>query len=147
MATDPLDTRAVLASAGNAVWTGMPDGTTIGHVHLHVGDLEGAARFYHAALGLDAMAWSYPGALFLAAGGYHHHLGVNIWAGPDATPAGAGDARLLEWELVVPEGKQAEAALRSMEGTGQPIRQDREGWAVPDPWGTVLRLRVAAPMV
>jgi catechol 2,3-dioxygenase len=145
MATDPLDTRALLAVAGNAAWSGMPHGTTIGHVHLHVGDLEEAARFYHAGLGFDAMAWNYPGALFLAAGGYHHHLGVNIWAGADATPARADDARLLEWELVVPEGKQAEAALRSIEATGQPIRQDSEGWTAPDPWGTVLRLRIGAP--
>lgn len=145
MATEPLDTRAVLAAAGGARWTGMPDGTTIGHVHLHVGALEGAAQFYHAALGLDVMAWSYPGALFLAAGGYHHHLGVNIWAGADAKPPRAEDARLLEWELVVPDGKQAEAALRSMEATGQAIRQDSEGWAIADPWGTVLRLRSAAP--
>jgi catechol 2,3-dioxygenase len=58
----------------------MPSGTTIGHMHLHVGDLAGGEAFYHAALGFDKTVWSYPRALFLAAGGYHHHLGTNIWS-------------------------------------------------------------------
>src|SRR5689334_21296917 len=86
MATNPLDTQSVVAAAGNDPWTGMPNGTTIGHIHLHVGDLDAAAKFYHDALGFDKVVWSYPGALFLSAGGYHHHLGTNTWA------AGAGPA-------------------------------------------------------
>jgi catechol-2,3-dioxygenase len=52
----------------------------MGHVHLHVGSLDGAEAFYHRALGLDKTVWSYPGALFLSAGGYHHHLGTNVWS-------------------------------------------------------------------
>jgi len=89
MATEPLDVRSLVAASGGEPWTGMPRGTTIGHVHLHVGDLETAAAFYHAGLGLDKMVWSYPGALFLSAGGYHHHLGTHTWA-TGAAPAGAG---------------------------------------------------------
>ena len=76
----------------------------MGHVHLHVGDLTRADAFYHRALGFDKTVWSYPGALFFSAGGYHHHLGTNIWSpGPSAR---ADEARLLEWELVVPERSQ-----------------------------------------
>jgi catechol-2,3-dioxygenase len=63
-------------------WTqleGVPAGTTIGHVHLHVGSLEMAESFYHRALGFDKTVWNYPGALFMAAEGYHHHLGTNVW--------------------------------------------------------------------
>ena len=75
MAVDPLDTAGVLAAGKDEPWTGMPRGTVMGHVHLHVGDIDTASRFYHDALGLDRMVWSYPGALFLSAGGYHHHLG------------------------------------------------------------------------
>ncbi len=89
MATNPLDVEAVLAAAGDEHWSGMPSGTVLGHVHLYVADLERAAAFYHAGLGLDKTVWSYPGALFLSAGGYHHHLGVNTWAA-GAVPAGSG---------------------------------------------------------
>ena len=59
----------------------------MGHVHLHVGDLDEGAKFYHDALGFDKVVWGYPGALFLSAGGYHHHLGTNTWAA-GAPPAG-----------------------------------------------------------
>ena len=86
MATDPLDVRGLERAAGATTWTGMPPGTVIGHVHLHVGDLAIASDFFGDALGLDTTVWDYPGALFFAARGYHHHLGTNIWAGRDAQP-------------------------------------------------------------
>src|SRR5688500_5159129 len=81
MATDPLDRNALLRAANGEPWTGMPDGTVMGHVHLHVGDIAQGSAFFSDAVGFDRMVWSYPGALFLAAGGYHHHLGTNVWAG------------------------------------------------------------------
>jgi catechol 2,3-dioxygenase len=87
MDTLPLDTADLLRAADGGPWTGVPPGTTIGHVHLHVGDLEAAEAYYHRALGLDRTVWSYPGALFLSAGGYHHHLGVNTWAADDDAAA------------------------------------------------------------
>jgi catechol 2,3-dioxygenase len=86
------------------------------------------------------MVWSYPGALFLAAGGYHHHLGVNTWA-RDAQPAGEEDARLLEWELLVPVSADAAGALDSLAATGAAVTRDPDGGTVRDPWGTTLRLR------
>ena len=138
MATDPLDVESVIAAGGGKAWTGMPPGTTIGHMHLHVGTLEEAEAFYHAAVGLEKMVWTYPGALFLAAGGYHHHLGTNIWSpGPPATE---NEARLLEWELVVPEREDAVAALENIRSMG--YRVD-DGDAVADPWGTRLRIVAA----
>ena len=137
--TTPLDVREVMAAAGGQAWTGMPAGTNIGHVHLHVGDLEQAAAFYHAVLGLDAVVWSYPGALFLSAGGYHHHLGLNTWAGPAARPPADGEARLLEWEMVVPRADDVVATARSLADAGYAAEDGR----VADPWGTVLRLVAA----
>src|SRR5690606_32118113 len=101
---------------GSEPWSGMPAGTVLGHVHLHVGDLEAAEAFYHAGLGLDKVVWSYPGALFLSAGGYHHHLGVNTWA-RGASPATERDAHLLEWELVLP-ADAPEGAAASLERGG-----------------------------
>jgi catechol 2,3-dioxygenase len=142
MATDPLDLADLVRAAGGERWSGMPAGTTLGHVHLYVGDLAEAAAFYHQGLGLDKMVWSYPGALFLAAGGYHHHLGVNTWAA-GAAPAGDDDARLLEWEIVVPTPGDAPAALASLSAAGYAVAGEAAGGVVRDPWGTALRIRSA----
>ena len=138
MTTDPLDIGDVMAAADGRAWDGAPAGTTMGHVHLHVGSLEEADAFYHAALGFDKTVWSYPGALFLGAGGYHHHLGTNTWApGPSAAE---DQARLLEWELVVPTNDDASAAARSLEASGYRAEETSRGWTTRDPWGTALRI-------
>jgi catechol 2,3-dioxygenase len=139
MATEPLDVRSLVEAAGGSSWTAMPAGTTIGHVHLHVGAIDEAAAFYHNGLGLDKVVWSYPGALFLSAGGYHHHLGTNTWAA-GAPPATEDDARLLDWELVVPRAADAEAAAHSVEAAGYRVARAGESWLATDPWGTTLRL-------
>jgi catechol 2,3-dioxygenase len=139
MAVDPLDTAGVLAAGRDEPWTGMPRGTVMGHVHLHVGDIETASRFYHEALGFDRVVWSYPGALFLSAGGYHHHLGVNTWAGPAAPPS-EHDARLLEWRIVLPTSDEARVAAERLTAVGVSVARESEGWLASDPWGTPLRL-------
>lgn len=140
MTTDPLDVGNLIAAAGDRPWEGMPAGTTIGHVHLHVGRLDDAEAFYHAALGFEKMVWSYPGALFLAAGGYHHHLGTNVWSsGPSAKK---DEARLIEWELVVPSGDDA-AAAQSLRAAGYVAEGTGEGCTAEDPWGTRLHIVAA----
>lgn len=139
MATDPLRLDDLLAAGAGRPWEGMPPGTTIGHVHLHVGSLVEADAFYHGGLGLDRMVWSYPGALFLAAGGYHHHLGVNTWSrGPGAT---ADQARLLDWELVIAEGEAVDAACESLQRAGYQPERTVDGCSTADPWGTIIRVR------
>ena len=140
MATEPLNVDDLLRAAGSEPWTGLPPGTVIGHVHLFVGDLQRAAAFYHAGLGLDQVVWSYPGALFLSAGGYHHHLGTNTWAA-GALPAGDNDARLLEWEILLPTGKDVDAALASVAATGAPVTAGAGDGIATDPWGTTVRVR------
>ena len=140
MATIPLDVEDLVAAGGTERWTGMPNGTRIGHVHLHVGDLERAAEFYHEALGFDKVAWSYPGALFLSAGGYHHHLGTNTWAA-GAPAATEEDARLVEWELVMPDAASVSAAAASVETAGGTVERSEDGSMLArDPWGTAVRL-------
>lgn len=87
MATDPLDLQAVHDEPGADVsWTGLDAGTVIGHVHLHVPHLDTAEAFYCGRIGFEPMVRGYPGALFVAAGGYHHHLGLNTWTGIGAPP-------------------------------------------------------------
>ena len=143
MDTRPLDLDSLVRAAGGEPWTGMPAGTAMGHVHLHVGGIDQAAAFYHDALGLDKVVWSYPGALFLSAGGYHHHLGVNTWAGPGAAPAGGNDAKLLDWEIVLPRGADADAAARSIQSAGGAPSRIEGGWLAADPWGTAVRIVAA----
>jgi len=142
MSTEPLDLEDVISAGGNLPWHGAPAGTMMGHLHLHVGSIESGEAFYHAALGFDKMVWGYPGALFLSAGGYHHHLGTNTWSpGPAATD---DQARLLEWELIVPQATDAVAAATSVATAGYDTRADGEGWIVRDPWGTCLRIAPSA---
>ena len=140
MATDPLDVDNLLQAGGAERWSGMPAGTVIGHVHLYVGDLDQAAAFYHDGLGLDKIVWSYPGALFLSAGGYHHHLGTNTWA-KGAQPATDADARLLEWEVLVPSTADASAALSNLSKAGVAVDRAADGGTARDPWGTPVRVR------
>lgn len=144
MTTDPLDVDDLASAGAGAAWQGMPAGTVIGHVHLHVGDLPEAEAFYHGALGLDKTVWSYPGALFLSAGGYHHHLGLNTWAGRAPLPA-EDEAQLLEWELLVPELDDANGALGSLANAGHDVLRAPDGGTVTDPWGTVVCIRTEPP--
>ena len=140
MTTERLDLHALVEAASTAPeWSGMPAGTTMGHMHLSVGDLDAARRFFHRALGFDTVVWSYPGALFMSAGGYHHHLGTNTWA-MGARPATPTDARLLEWELIVPDASAIAAVEESLRRAGYVAR---DGVTV-DPWGTTLRLTAAS---
>ncbi|MEP6618336.1 MAG: VOC family protein [bacterium] len=140
MATEPLDIADLLRAAGGERWSGMPAGTTMGHVHLHVGDLDQAAAFYHTALGLDKMVWSYPSALFLAAGGYHHHLGLNTWAGASAPRPVETDARLVEWRVVLPSTDDAARTATNLARAGYDVVASDDSWLATDPWGTPVRL-------
>ena len=144
MATEPLDFDSVLNAGAGQSWQGMPSGTTIGHVHLHVGDIEKAKAFYHNAVGLDLQVWNYPGALFLSAGGYHHHLGTNTWAGPRATAPDSDEPQLVEWELVLPNASEVATAAAHIAGKGYSATPEEPGGSIAlDPWGTALRLVVA----
>ena len=140
MATDPLDVAALVGAAADAQWTGMPGGTRIGHMHLHVGNLSEASEFFSEALGFDRMVWHYPGALFLSAGGYHHHLGTNTWAGAGARAPAPDDARLLEWTIQLPDAATLEALAQSLTHAGHHIeRNDGISLITRDPWGTQIR--------
>ncbi|MBP7548727.1 MAG: VOC family protein [Gemmatimonadaceae bacterium] len=140
MATDPVDIAGLVAVAGPLQWVGMPNGTTMGHVHLHVGDIARASAFYSDAVGFDRIVWSYPGALFLAAGGYHHHLGTNVWAGADAPSAAEDDARLVEWTIELPTLADVDSAAVNIARGGFALMRDEDDAVARDPWGTQVRL-------
>lgn len=138
MSTLPLNAQALVEAAGDEPWAGLPKGTVIGHVHLFVGDIDRAAGFYHDLVGFDKVVWSYPGALFMSAGGYHHHLGTNIWAA-QSPPASDNDAKLIEWEIVVPRASDVKAVEASV-SKAAPVERQGESILLKDPWGTAVRV-------
>ena len=138
MASKPLDVQNLIAASAGRKWNGIPAATVIGHVHLYVGDIDKAADFYHSGIGFDKIVWNYPGALFLSAGGYHHHLGVNTWA--QGSPAATDDdARLLDWELVLPDSARALEAAAALEKAGYEVERSGDAVRARDPWGTAVR--------
>ena len=141
MTTAPLDVASLVAAGEGLAWSGMPAGAVVGHLHLHVKSLTAAESFYHDALGFDKVVWSYPGALFMSAGGYHHHLATNTWSsGPVADDH---FARLVSWDLVVPGQRDVEQAADSLRAAGNAVEYDQQHAAIAaDPWGTRLRLVV-----
>lgn len=106
MTTIPLDVDSLLGELDDPAtteFTGLPDGTCIGHTHLCVSDVAETVHFYRDVLGLELMAQLGPMAAFLAAGGYHHHIGANTWESRGAPPAPPGTARLLRATIVLPD--------------------------------------------
>jgi catechol 2,3-dioxygenase len=101
MANAPLDFEGIVAAAGDRPWEGIAPGTRIGHVHLQVSDLGQAERFYCQILGFTVMQ-RWRGALFVSAGGYHHHIGLNVWASLGGPPAPEDSAGLEYFGVVVP---------------------------------------------
>jgi catechol 2,3-dioxygenase len=118
MTTVPLDTDSLLAEAGDADFDGLPAGTTVGHVHLCVDDVDEMVAFYHDKLGMGVTAHRPGGmAAFLSAGGYHHHLGGNTWETRGAAHAPEGTARLLRFTIVLPDEAELERVAERIGGT------------------------------
>ncbi len=136
MAVDPIDMRALLA-AGDGGWTGAPNGTTMGHMHFYVGDLEVARRLYTEGMGMAVMAALGGSALFVSAGGYHHHVGLNVWAAGSPLASDL-DARMADWELVLPDRAAVERTTARMVTAG--FRAAGDG--LEDAWG--IRVRVVS---
>lgn len=133
------DPRAALAAAP-ADDPGMPAGTTLGHVHLQVSDLAAAEAFYAGALGFDVTVRSYPGALFVAAGGYHHHLGLNTWSsasGPPADPAARG---LRDFAIRLGDAAERDATAARLADAGYAVRRHGDDAVATDPFGIAVRL-------
>ena len=143
MGTKALDVEGLLALAARP-WEGMPAGTRTGHVHLRVADLTRAEQFYASVLGFDVMVRGYPGALFLSAGGYHHHVGLNTWAGTGIPPMDPEGAGLHYFTLLLPDKDSKAAVLDRLRSAGAPLEDVREGpvrgWLTRDPDGIGLML-------
>ncbi|MGI8730937.1 MAG: VOC family protein [Solirubrobacteraceae bacterium] len=116
-------------------------GMRTGHVHLHVADVERALVFYRDVLGFEVMA-SLPSAAFVAAGGYHHHLGLNTWLGTDVRPRPPRTAGLREWTVHLPGPADVDAVCARVETAGLAASQREGGFAVDDPWKATVAIVV-----
>ncbi len=143
MATDPLDVHGLLDEVGGQTqgWAGLAPGTTIGHIHLQVSDLKAAVGFYRDTLGFELILRYGPSAAFLSAGGYHHHVGLNTWAGTGLPPAPSGATGLMWFTIDMPDqGSYQEEAARLAAG-GTPTEESQDGLLIRDPSGIGILLR------
>jgi catechol 2,3-dioxygenase len=134
----PLDMHGLIRSvAGEPPARHADPGLAVGHLHLHVGDVEHGLAFYRDVLGFEVQALL-PSAAFVSGGGYHHHLGFNVWRGPGVPPAPAGAVGLREWTVALPEEGLAEV-LGRLDAAGVP----HDGGLAADPWGNAIRFVAA----
>ncbi len=138
MDTLPLDLDDLLGEAGDEPYTGIDPATDIGHIHLHVSSLPRAEAFYVDLLGFDAMQRSYPGALFVAAGGYHHHIGLNTWAGTTPPPADA--IGLVAYSVVIPGAEAFAGVVERANEAGIPVTSRDGRTFVSDQDGNSIEL-------
>ena len=143
MVTEPLDFESLLAEAGpEEDRRPIPAGTTIGHVHLRVANLADAERFYVDVVGFELMQRFGAGALFVAAGGYHHHLGMNTWESAGAPAPPAGSIGLRHFELLLPDDAAVSTVLKRIEAAGMPAERVDGGLMLRDPSGNAIKLGI-----
>ena len=139
MATLRLDLQALYNSAPEDRWDGMAEGTAIGHLHLQVGDIPQADAFYRDVLGLKLMA-RYPGASFFASGGYHHHLGANIWNSRGAAARADNMTGLSDYKIRFNDGETLNKTVSKLDELEIKSEKRDGGVFVKDPWGIGLTL-------
>jgi catechol 2,3-dioxygenase len=140
MLTDPLDINDVINAGGSVTRNDLPAQTDVGHIHIQVSNLERAREFYQDLLGLEVTQSDYPGALFLAAGKYHHHLGVNVWAGESAPPPPENAVGLYAFGLRIPDGTARHILLKRAKAAGVVVEERPSGALLRDPDGNLVEL-------
>ncbi len=143
MVTVPLDLDSLMQELSDwpGAWEGMDPGAVIGHVHLRVSALSLSESFYQAVLGFDVTQRTLPGALFMSAGGYHHHIGANIWSSENGPRPPADAVGLISYSLVLPDAATLAALDARLADAGSPARTDDEGRVrTADPDGNFVEL-------
>ena len=134
----PLDFDSLLATVrGEATAAHVGEGLRVGHLHLHVGDIDGAVAFYRDVLGFELQA-NLGSAAFVSAGGYHHHLGLNVWNGRGVGPAPEHTAGLHHWTVQLPTTAEVDAVRTRVEAAGLDVEDADRGFVVRDPWDIAL---------
>jgi catechol 2,3-dioxygenase len=140
---NPLDVRNLLATvAEEEPQASAAPGLRIGHVHLHVGDLDSSTRFYRDGIGFEQMA-ALPTAVFVSFGRYHHHLGYNLWRGRGAPPAGSNVTGLRQWTLILDRDDDLSAVRERLTALGAGLERRDGGLLARDPANIAVLLRLA----
>lgn len=138
MATEPLDWPEILAES-DAPWRGLPSGTIMGHIHLHVANLPEAIQFYRDGLGFEIVSY-YPQAAFLSTERYHHHIAVNTWQGVGAERSPANAVGLKSYTIAYPTAEHRDAIVQRLKQMGYDVRQEENAMITFDPSGNAIRL-------
>jgi catechol 2,3-dioxygenase len=145
MATDPVDIQGMVAEGERDAekWEVIPAGTRVGHIHLQVGNIQEAREFYHGVLGFDVTAdLSQHGALFVSAGGYHHHIGLNTWHSRGAQPTPENAAGLQEYVIAIPSREGLQEIKARLVAHKVAFEEEDDLIKVDDPWRNHILLRV-----
>jgi catechol 2,3-dioxygenase len=145
VAPAPLNVESLLAEAhGEDPKERAPAETRMGHIHLHVADLDSAVRFYRDVVGFELIMRMGPSAAFLSAGGYHHHIGLNTWAGVGAPPTPADAIGLREYTVLVADRAELAAVRLRAEADSLTPEGEADSLTLPEPSGSTLRIAVRA---
>ena len=145
MATDPIDIRGLVEDGERDAepWEVIPAGTRVGHIHLQVGDIKEAKRFYHTILGFDVTAdLSEMGALFVSAGGYHHHIGLNTWHSRGAKPTPENAAGLQTYVIAISTREGLREVKERLVAHQVSFDEQEDLIRVNDPWSNQILLSV-----
>lgn len=143
MFTNRLDFEGLMKEVPQSKWQKMADKTTLGHVHLKVHNIPQSVEFYANVVGFDVTSDEYPGAGFVSAGGYHHHLGMNTWHSAGANPLPEGAAGLAGYTILLPNEAAREAALANIQAAGVEVEVTADGPQIYDPAGIAFILDLA----
>ncbi len=141
MSSDPIDLQELMEAGtqDGATWLGLPPQTTLGHMHLRVADISQAEEFYHHILGFAVTAHM-PGALFVSAGDYHHHIGLNTWQSRNAPQPPQNSVGLRFFTIQLPDQAEIVKVVTRLQAAGQPVEQREEGVSLRDPWNNGILL-------
>jgi catechol 2,3-dioxygenase len=143
MASDPIDLDEFFSLVPEKLPAdfALPIGTTLGHMHLRIGDIPTALKFYRDVMGFDLIT-TMPSALFLSAGGYHHHLGMNIWESRNGQAAPESAVGLREFSVWLPDIIERDRLVAQIKAAGVTVARDDDSFVVSDPWQNRISLTV-----
>lgn len=143
MTTEPLDAEGLLEEDKRGTWNGLPAGTVMGHIHLHVSELDKTEEFYTKGLGFDVVSRYGPQALFISTGKYHHHIGLNTWNGVGAPKPAENSVGLRSFSLVLPDEESVKETISRLISVGAEVTEENGVIVTVDPSGNRIKLETA----